>query len=163
MLETSSLRASLEEMILQQALSSPVTILDAGNCFNPLGLTRHIRRQTLQIHAVLSRIQVARAFTCFQVISLLDQTRSPAGPVFILRLLNTFTDEMVPAYERALLLARVDNHLERLRHAAPLTITIHNLQSSEELLTAWIGRLQARADKVILPDQIDQQPPAQLF
>jgi len=156
-------RESLDEQIIQRALCGPVWILDAGNCFNPLRLTRRIRRQTTQIQTVLDRIQVARAFTCFQVISLLEGTHNPQGPVFILRLLTTFVDEVIPVYERLRLLRHVDSHIDRLRCSAPVTLTIKSTLHQEDPLVDWISKLQARADEVVYP-KLDIQPePATLF
>lgn len=162
-LDTREQRQSLEARIIQLAMRGPVYILDAGNCFNPLRLTRPIRRQTLQIKAVLDNIQVARAFTCFQVISLLEATTNPQGPVFILRLLATYTDEMVPLYERLRLLKQVDGHIARLQRTAPVVVTIRNTQLPDELLLEWISQLQARADEVCFPTLAPPPEPATLF
>lgn len=163
MLETRDRRESLDDRVIQQALAGAVFILDAGNCFNPLRLTRQIRRQTLQIQTVLDRIQVARAFTCFQVVSLLEATSNPAGPVFILRLLATYADEMVPVYERLRLLKQVDGHIQRLRRTAPVVVTIRNTHFQEDGLLEWVSQLQARASEVILPTLVIHPEPATLF
>ena len=98
MLEAGPLRESLDAEIIEQALDSPVYVLDAGNCFNPLRLTRLIRRHTIQVQRTLDHIQVARSFTCFQLISLLEKTLSPEGPVYILRPLTSFSDELALDY-----------------------------------------------------------------
>ena len=151
------------QRILQAAMSGAVCILDAGNCFNPLRLARQIRRQTIQIEEILDRIQVARAFTCFQVISLLEQTRSPGGPVFILRLLTTFNDEMVSVYERLRLLDQVAAHIDRLRRTAPVTVTIREVPFEEKPLLEWVTKLQKRADEVIFPVLMTPPQQARLF
>jgi hypothetical protein len=83
-------QAAANDRILQHALESSVWILDAGNCFDPYQIVRQIRRQTPQVKVVLERILVARAFTCFQVVSLLEQTQINSGSIFILRLLIDF-------------------------------------------------------------------------
>lgn len=163
MLGTRAQQSSLDKSILQLAMNGPISILDAGNCFNPLRMTRQIRRETLEIQAVLDRIQVARAFTCFQVLSLLEQTRSPESPVFILRLLTTFADEMVPVYERLRLLAQADAHIDRLRRTAPVTVTIRDVPLQEDPLLEWVTRLQVRADEVLFPKLVNPLQPARLF
>jgi hypothetical protein len=129
-------------------MHGPVFILDNGNCFNPLRLTHPIRRQTLHIQTVLDHIRVARAFTCFQVVSLLETTLNPNGPVFILRLMATYTDEMVPAYERLRLLKQVDGHIKRLRRTVPVVVTIRNVLFESDGLTEWVSQLQDSADEV---------------
>jgi hypothetical protein len=161
--ESKSQRESLEGSIIQQAICGPVLILDAGNCFNPLRLTRQIRRRTYQIQPVLDRIQVARAFTCFQVVSLLEQTRDPKGPVFILRLLTSFADEMIPVYERLRLLKQVDMHIDRLRRATSVTVMIKNTHFQGDPLLEWLSQFQSRADEVVFPELGIHPLPATLF
>jgi hypothetical protein len=164
MLETRVLYPLLDERIVRHALSGPVIVLDAGNCFNPLRLARSIRRQTVDVTRILDRIQVARAFTCFQVIPLLEQTCRPAGPVYVLRLLDTFTDEVVPAQERLRLLLQVSDHVQRLRRATALTVTLRTpLPQEDPILIEWITRLKTSADHIIAPLLSTPTPPAQLF
>jgi hypothetical protein len=156
-------REFLESSIIHQALCGPVLILDAGNCFNPFRLTRQIRRQTHQIQPVLDRIQVARAFTCFQVVSLLEQTYNPKGPVFILRLLTSFADEMIPVYERLRLLKQVDRHVDRLRQATSVIVMIKNTHFQGDPLLEWLSQFQSRADEVVFPEPGIRPQPATLF
>jgi hypothetical protein len=163
MLESRQIRPILDERIVRHALAGPVTILDTGNCFNPLRLSRRIRWQTVQVPAVLGRIQVARAFTCFQVISLLEKIRQPVEPVYILRLLATFMDEIIPTHERTRLLAQVSTHIQRLNRTAALTVTIRSPLPQEEQLLRWIGNLQARADHIIVPQEPTPPSPIRLF
>ena len=162
-LESESRRESLDSGIIQQAMCGPVFILDAGNCFNPLRLTRQIRRQTIQIQRTLDHIQVARAFTCYQVISLLEKTQNPRAPVFILRLLTSFADEMATVSERLRLLRQVDAHIDRLRSTASVTVMIKNTHFHDELLLDWFTKLQNRADEFIFPKLSVQPQPATLF
>jgi len=163
MLGTRVLYPLLDERIVRHALSGPLVVLDAGNCFNPLRLARSIRRQTVEVTNILDRIQVARAFTCFQVLPLLEQISRPPGPVYILRLLDTFTDEVVPVQERLRTLSQVEAHIQRLCHATELTITLRTPLPQEELLLDWITRLRSRAGHIIAPLLSTPTPPAQLF
>jgi hypothetical protein len=156
-------QSHVEDRILQQALTESVWILDTGNCFNPLRMARPIRRQTPHIHRVLERIQVARAFTCFQVVSLLTQTSIAHGSVFILRLLTTFADEMIPVYERIRLLKQVNIQIDRLRRSVPVTVTIKHTRFQDGPLTDWISRFQERADAVIYQKAKEQPQPTTLF
>ena len=161
--ESGSTRASVDDSIIQIAMSGTVLIMDAGNCFNPLRLIRAIRQQTLRINQVLENIQVARAFTCFQVLALLDQTVDPQGPVFIFRPLTTFHDEMAPVYERLRLLREVDRHVNRLQDSVAVTIMIRNNHLLEEPLMDWLTALQDRADEVIFPRLSRTSSPATFF
>ena len=155
--------ASASDLVLNRAMDSPVWILDAGNCFNPYQIVRQIRMQTPQVKAVLERIQVARAFTCFQVVSLLEQTQVNSGSIFILRLLTTFADEMIQTKDRMRLLKRVDSQIERLGRRVPLTITLNTTRFEGDPIMDWASRLQARADKILLPDRVPDNAPLILF
>jgi hypothetical protein len=152
--EAGSRRASVDQAILRQAISEPVLVMDAGNCFNPLRLVRAIRRQTIQVQQVLEQIQVARAFTCFQVVALLEQTLDPPGSVFLLRPLVTFQDEMAPVYERLRLLREVDCHIDRLLSAVAVTVMIKEGGFPGDPLLDWLSALQARAEEIVFPDLV---------
>jgi hypothetical protein len=138
----------------------PVWVLDAGNCFNPLRLVRAIRWQTLQIQRVLEQIQVARAFTCFQVVALLQQTCNLQGPVFILRPLTAFRDEMIPVHERLRLLKEADAHIDRLQSTSAVTVMIKGGCFQGDPLLDWLSALQARADDILFPNPV--MPPRPL-
>ena len=156
-------KESANELILQQAMENSVWILDAGNCFNPYQIVRQIRMTTPQVKPVLARIQVARAFTCFQVVSLLEQTQIGSGSIFILRLLTTFADEMIQMSDRIRLLRQVDAQIERLRQSVPLTITLNTARFENNPVVDWAARLQSRADKILLPEPVADEPVPTLF
>jgi hypothetical protein len=153
----------INELVIQGAMQNPIWVLDMGNCFNPLRLTRPIRRQTIQIHSILARMHVARAFTCFQVISLLGQIPNPEGQVFILDLLTTFADEVIPTQNRIDLLQQALAHIDRLRQAVPVLLTTGSQRSLEVLPVELLNRLKKQASQVITTrTRIDVQP-ATLF
>ncbi len=156
-------KTSVNDLIIQCSVDSPVWILDAGNCFNPYQIVRQIRAQTPHVKAVLERIQVARAFTCFQVISLLEQTQITQGSIFILRLLTTFVDEMIMMKDRLRLLKQVNSQIERLCQSVPLTITLDMARFESDPIMDWSSRLQARADKILLPEIVPDHSPLTLF
>jgi hypothetical protein len=151
-------QATANDRILQHALETPVWILDAGNCFNPYLIVRQIRRETPQVKAILERIQVARAFTCFQVVSLLEQTHIGSGLIFILRLLTTFADEMIQMNDRIRLLKQVDAQIERLRQFVPLTITLNTTRFAGDPVMDWISRLREGANQILLPEYVEDEP-----
>lgn len=151
------------DLILQHAMKSPVWILDAGNCFNPYQIVRQIRRETPQVKAVLERIQVARTFTCFQVVSLLEQTQINSGSIFMLWLLTTFADEMIKINDRMRLLKQVDAQIKRLRQFVPLTITLNTTRFAGDPVMDWVSRLQVRADQILLPERVVDESLPRLF
>jgi hypothetical protein len=73
------LREAVPELIAQLALAGPLSILDCGNVFGAHRIARALRRAGPALQAGLENIRVARAFTCYQVVSLLAGT--PTGIV----------------------------------------------------------------------------------
>ena len=117
-------RLTLLELSAHLALRSPVRVLDGGNSYNTLYVSRYIRRHTVQLNETLNRITVARAFTCYQVVSLLQQTAVSHHPTLILDLLATFYDESVDLREAHRLLREVVNQVHRLRCLAPVIVSL---------------------------------------
>ena len=57
------------------AVHAPLRVLDGGNQFNAREVARLLRSQNApDVYAALERIRVARAFTCYQMLALLEQT-----------------------------------------------------------------------------------------
>jgi len=109
----------------RQALESDVRVLDCGNCFNVYTVTQEIHQHTLYTTAALRRISVARAFTCYQVTTLLESTPQDATPTLALDLLATFHDESVALGERRRLLDRNVAALRRLSRQGSVMVSIH--------------------------------------
>lgn len=120
-------RAARETMLALTAvlaLRGPVQVLDAGNCFNAYQVARQLRRHTTDLDAALNRITIARAFTCYQVVALFQQTQATAAPLLVFDLLATFTDESVAVPECYRLLRQTTDHLRRLRRCAPVVVSL---------------------------------------
>lgn len=116
-------REMMTAFTAQLALQGPVRVLDGGNQFAAYPLARLVRRYTAEITTILGRVQVARAFTCYQMLALLAQTADLPESTLILDLLSTFLDENVPLIERRYLLRQAVDHLLRLRNHAPVAIS----------------------------------------
>ncbi|RLD07662.1 MAG: hypothetical protein DRI65_04185 [Chloroflexota bacterium] len=132
------------QFIAELAQSGPVRVLDGGNRFDVLGLNRELRRRDLPLYTALDRVQVARAFTCYQMATLLEGRPGGGIPTLVLNLLATFQDENVSLVERLRLLEICLYSLRRkARHTAVLTV-IHP-QPSEE---PFLARVREAADQV---------------
>ncbi len=105
------------------ALTGDVRLVDAGNCFDGYGLARQLRQQSSYWQQALQRVSVARAFTCYQVETLLSESLTGAAPVLVLNLLDTFYDENVKLLERLRLLQVSLGELGRLCHAASVAVS----------------------------------------
>jgi hypothetical protein len=100
-----------------------VRLVDAGNCFDGYGLARQLRQETPRWQQALERVSVARAFTCYQVETLLAESVSDVSPVLVLNLLDTFYDENVNLNERLRLLKVSLGELQRLHRSAAVAVS----------------------------------------
>ena len=120
-------RLQMLELSAVLALRATVQVLDGGNSYNALYVARYIRRHTAQLNETLNRIQVARAFTCYQMVTLLQETAVSPAPTLVLDLLATFGDESIDLAESVRLLRLAITQLQRLCRLAPVVVSIRPL------------------------------------
>ncbi|MEA3351014.1 MAG: hypothetical protein U9Q82_10365, partial [Chloroflexota bacterium] len=137
-------RKLMTHLIAGLALDGPVRVLDGGNCFNGRGLARHLRRESRSFYLPLKRVQISRAFTCYQMTDLLQATPPLPAPTMVLDLLTTFYDESVPITERSRLLDEALSRIQTLSQQAMLVISAPLPTAGDELLP----RLEASVDRV---------------
>jgi hypothetical protein len=132
-------------LLVRLALDGPVHVLVGGNRYSAYAIHRLARRCTSDLETVLSRIRVARAFTCYQVHALLSEAcLQPPAPRLVLDLLDTFGDQNVPAWERARLLHGCIGRLQALAAQAPLLVSLRlPVPCAAE---AWLAPLERAAD-----------------
>lgn len=121
-------------------------VFDGGNSFDGYFVARLARRLSPQPYAVLHRIRLSRAFTCFQLAELIENASESRNPVFVLDLLATFYDESVPLRDSERLLAGTLTHLKRLAAAGPVIVGAREPQALVKERWALLDRLQAAAD-----------------
>ena len=98
-----------------------IRVLDGGNRFNAYTVARaaHGRQE------VLNRIKVSRAFTCHQMLALLEATPNQAGYFVVLDMLRTFYDESVPAGDRKRLLRTCITQIQRIGKATSGLVSVY--------------------------------------
>ncbi len=106
------------------AVRGPLRVIDGGNLFNVLSLNRMIRRRTAGVEKVLRQVHISRAFTCFQMESMLHDLPAPLNPVLVIDLLNTFYDQSVNDATSQRLLAHCIGHLKRCSATAPVLVSV---------------------------------------
>jgi hypothetical protein len=141
----------------------PLTVLDGGNRFNAYLVARGARGQA----DLLERITVSRAFTCYQMLTLLEMTPAPLAscqpdcaraaslsrPILVLDMLNTFYDESVKVHERRRLLTGCITHLDRLSRQAGGAVTVHPPAVPSPEAIEFVRMLEAHAADMFLPEQ----------
>jgi hypothetical protein len=135
----------IPDLIAELALRGPVTVLDGGNCFPAYRIAQLIRRKSLHVESISRQIYVQRAFTCYQMVSLLENMFAFGYPHVILNLLSTFQDDQVKPNEADRLLTICLSHIERLCLVAPVAITLEPaILAEKEFL---LKRVCERADE----------------
>ncbi|MFI5330611.1 MAG: hypothetical protein ACHQ2F_06180, partial [Desulfobaccales bacterium] len=108
------------------ARGTPILVVDAANRFDPYGLVREARGRGLARQVVLAQVRVARAFTCHQLVRLVEEilppVLEPGCLVLVLGPVILFYDEQVPLAERRRLFRDLTNLLGRIKSQAALLL-----------------------------------------
>jgi hypothetical protein len=144
----------------ENARYNPNTDWMFGNQFNAYSVARAAGGRS----EVLQRITVSRAFTCYQMLALLEATPSLSAPLVVLHLLSTFYDESIPAGERRRLLSRCIPHLHRLSRPAGSVVSVHPPAVPSTAALEFVEMLQSAAADVWYPPLPAPAPqPVRLF
>jgi hypothetical protein len=135
------------ELAARLSTTGAVRVLDGGNRFNVYPVSQGIRRLTGNIYPCLEQISLARAFTCYQMLALLEETPAIDAPTLLLDFLATFNDESVPLPESLRLLEVCLPHFHRLSAQAPLVISAKPVPAVTLERGALLERLQEIADQ----------------
>lgn len=150
--------ARTESMVLiaELSLRGAVTIMDGGNRYRPYQVAKLLRTKTVDISTAANRLFSRRAFTCYEMNTLLSSTPSLNQPYLILDLLNTFYDDHVPAYEADRLLKSCLAQIQRLGLSGPVVVTLAPPLAEERgFLLEQVCR---QADEVIIKEVPICQP-----
>lgn len=153
-------REPVSRLTAELALQGTVTVLDGGNRFQPYRVAQLLRQKTSDVNQVSKRIFIRRAFTCYQMLALLENTLALRQPYIILDLLATFYDDHVPAHEARRLLDCCLRQVERLGQLAPVVVTLAPPLVPERAFLVEL--VCACAERVIMPEIIvpaETQPP----
>ena len=135
------------ELAARLSTAGAVRVLDGGNRFNVYPVSQGIRRLRGNIYPCLERISLARAFTCYQMLALLEETPAIEAPTLLLDFLATFNDESVPLPESQRLVEESLPHFRRLSARAPLVISVKPAPAVTPERAVLIERLQEVADQ----------------
>jgi hypothetical protein len=150
--------ALMMDLVGRLADRGPLRVLDGGNRIDVHTIARALSRQSGSLPAALERIQLARAFTCYQMAALLKAIPAQPVPTLALDLLSTFYDESVPAVESQRLLETCLLHLKRLNRAAPVAVSAGPAPPTGR--PGLLAALQAAAGQVcILEPHLPPAPP----
>ncbi|MEM7330916.1 MAG: hypothetical protein AAF490_02405 [Chloroflexota bacterium] len=145
-------KQDLLELTAVLALSSPVYVLDGGNCIDIFRVARHIRHRSASLfYEALNRVHISRAFMAYQLVALFQNAPQSPQPYLMLDLLATLADESITTAESYRLLGIIMQQLERLRSQAPIVISLNPPPQPERL--GLVTLLAQTANKVITPEE----------
>jgi hypothetical protein len=153
------------ELIARLACRGRLRLLDGGNRFDVyrcnLAVARQLGGQSGGLLEVLERIHLARAFTCYQMVALLEEIPAQPVPTLVLDLPATFYDENVSLAESLRLLQACLGELRRLNRLAPVAVSARpgSPGGRPELLEV----LQEAAARVWRLEAPAPPPPLRLF
>jgi hypothetical protein len=104
---------------------------------------------------------MARAFTFYQVLSLLAATPDGGMPTFCLDLLATFYDETASLIERRRLLRKCLAHLRRLSRQGPVAIAVFTADAEHP--DEWLAMVEENVDGIWKLHHPHSPTPARLF
>ncbi|MCC6986402.1 MAG: hypothetical protein IT309_08235 [Anaerolineales bacterium] len=152
-------RAESMALIAELGMRGAVTIMDGGNRYRPYQVANLLRRKTVDISTAARRLFSRRAFTCYEMNTLLSSTPSLHQPYLILDFLNTFYDDHVPTHEAGRLLKSCLAQIHRLALSGPVVATLAPPLTEERgFLLEQVCR---RADEIMIkevPDGETTQP-----
>lgn len=124
-------RGKITEQIADYALLGSLYVLSGAEWLPSYALTRMLRRRTVELDKTMRRVRMARAFTCYQMLNLLETTRPEKEPLLILDLLHIFYNPDIHFRVRIRVLNQCVGHLRRLWTTRPLTIFIRKMEVEE--------------------------------
>jgi len=143
------------DLAARLSVCGPVRLVDCGNRSNMYRVARTLRALTADPVTVLRQIQLSRAFTCYQVVTLLEKIASGKGtPVLVLDLLATFMDESVQASESGHLFERALQCLLAVSAHSPVVVSARPLLLLSAPRFGLLEQLKRAASQVWEEDEV---------
>ena len=118
--------------LLQEALKqNGVSLIDAGNIFNPYVLANYMAANKYNPRPILEKLSIQRAFTCYQVESLISDLDLGINTLVLLAPLLLFKDDSVRISTRQRLLI---SSLRKLRRLRKVFVFEYNLNAPDVLV-----------------------------
>ena len=137
-------------------LSSPAVFIDGGNIFNPYLVAESARRYGLNPRMVLQRIYVSRAFTAYQLSSLILERLEEAIEKFEARFVavseisSLFLDRDVPRTEAEDLFVKVCRRLQKIAAEGKAIIAASHTGHKTSRRTAFLESVLYGKASIIL-------------
>ena len=150
----------ITELFATLALRGPFYAIAGGEWIPTYALVQSVRRRTTEVQQVLGRVRLARPFTCYQLLDLLEDIRPERDPVLVLDFLHHFYNPDIQPPVRQRVLEQCCKHLQRLALLRPLIVFVERLPTEE--YRQFLPRVAAAADEVLKLDEMPAPGDVQL-
>lgn len=143
-----ALSEKMLELIARLSLTQRLIVLDCGNRSNMYSVAKLIRPYTSDPVKVMCNIRLSRAFTCYQVLAMVQAVAAnpPREPLVILDFLATFLDEDVELKDARRLLERSLDCLAALSVSSPVVISARPTPTISRQRAGLLELLRNNAD-----------------
>jgi len=144
-------RESKTDLIANLILMGPLFVLSGDEWLPSFVLPRLLRSRTTEIKAIMGRLRMVRASTCYRLFDSLATTDSKGEPILLMDFLHTFYDDDIPLRTRLFKLRECCRELVRLAFYRPVIVMTQEREGEE--YEKFIPALFPLADKTLTLDQ----------
>jgi hypothetical protein len=150
----------ITELFAALAMRGSFYAIAGGEWIPTYALVQCIRRKTPEIQQILGRVRLARPFTCYQVLDLLEEIRPERSPILILDFLHHFYNPDIQLSVRQRVLEQCCKHVQRLALSRSLLVFVQAIQAEE--YGRFFPMLAAVADEILQTDEMPDGEHSQL-
>ncbi len=150
----------ITELFAALAVRGPFYAIAGGEWIPTYALVQSIRRRTPDVQQILGRVRLARPFTCYQVLDLLEEVRPESDPILVLDFLHHFYNPDIQPTVRQRVLEHCCRHLQRLALSRPLIVFVQQMRTEE--YGQFFPLVAAAADEILQTDEMPEAEDPQL-
>jgi hypothetical protein len=150
----------ITELFAAMAMRGSFYAIAGGEWLPTYALVQSIRRRTPEVKEILGRVRLARPFTCYQVLDLLEDVRPEHDPILVLDLLHHFYNPDIQPAVRKRVLEQCCRHLQRLALSRSLLVFVEQMRTEE--YGDFFPMVAAIADDILQTDEVPDPEDAQL-
>ena len=150
----------ITELFATMALRGPFYAIAGGEWLPTYALVQSIRRRTPEVKEILGRVRLARPFTCYQVLDLLEDVRPERDPILVLDFLHHFYNPDIQPGVRKRVLEQCCRQLQRLSLSRSLLVFVEQMRTEE--YASFYPLVAAIADDVLQTDEVPNPEDGQL-
>jgi hypothetical protein len=153
-------RGQIAELIAMMALREPFSMVAGSEWLPMYDVARHLSCQTSDFKEVMGRLHLARAFTCYQLLDILNNTPLIREPLLVINFMHPFYEADVPLEVRSRVLEACVRRLDNLSYARPIGVIVEHEAAVE--YDTYFPVLAAMADRILPLTSLEEEPCAQM-